>query len=108
MAAARALKPQLYPVYREARQSSSAFSVLCHGQPTLDNILFRYDEAGNPVEAKVRQEDTGRVNNHNQVTTFVLQFVNFSNARIASSMSDLLVFINSSQANVSREDFLLR
>ena len=53
MAATRALKPQLYGVYREARQSSSAFSVLCHGQPTLDNILFRYDEAGNPVEAKV-------------------------------------------------------
>ena len=53
VAAARALKPQLYGVYREARQSSSAFSVLCHGQPTLDNILFRYDEAGNPVEAKV-------------------------------------------------------
>ena len=61
MAATRALKPQLYPVYREARQSSSAFSVLCHGQPTLDNILFRYDEAGNPVEAKVGHEDT-RVN----------------------------------------------
>ena len=104
MAATRALKPQLYPVYREARQSSGAFSVLCHGQPTLDNILFRYDEAGNPVEAKVGQRSKqSRLSNN-----IVLQFVNFSNARIASSMSDLLVFINSSQANVSREDFLLR
>ena len=66
MAAARALKPQLYGVYREARQSSSAFSVLCHGQPTLDNILFRYDEAGNPVEAKVGHEVT-RVNQSNNI-----------------------------------------
>ena len=31
----------------------STFSVLCHGQPTLDNILFLYDDKGTPVDAKV-------------------------------------------------------
>merc|ERR1719342_1031519 len=36
------------------------------------------------------------------------KFVNFSNCRFGSPMSDLLVFINSSGANLSREDFLFR
>ena len=31
----------------------SAFSVLCHGQPTLENIMFLYDASGVPVDAKV-------------------------------------------------------
>jgi len=81
------MKSMLFNIYKEARQSSSVFSVLCHGQPTLDNVIFMYDQSGIPIQAK---------------------FVNFSNCRFGSPMSDLLVFINSSGANLSREDFLFR
>merc|ERR1712110_609951 len=83
----KTLRSMLYNIYKEARKSSSAFSVLCHGQPTLENIMFLYDASGVPVDAK---------------------FVNFTNTRIASSMSDVLVFLNSAEANVSRGDYFLR
>ena len=39
---------------------------------------------------------------------FFSQFVNFDNTRIASSMSDVLVFLNSAEANISRGDYFLR
>merc|ERR1719350_2155648 len=81
------MKSMLYNIYKEARQTSSPFSVLCHGQPTLENIMFLYDASGVPVDAK---------------------FVNFDNTRIASSMSDVLVFLNSAEANISRGDYFLR
>jgi len=83
----KTLRSMMFKLYKEARQSSSTFSVLCHGQPTLDNILFLYDDKGTPVDAK---------------------FVNFSNCRIATPMSDFLVFTNSNAADQSREDFMLR
>ena len=31
----------------------SLFSVMCHGLPTLENIVFLYDSEGVPVDAKV-------------------------------------------------------
>ena len=39
---------------------------------------------------------------------FSSQFVNFDKTRIASSMSDVLVFLNSAEANISRGDYFLR
>jgi len=83
----KTMRSMLYNIYKEARQISSPFSVLCHGQPTLDNIMFLYDASGVPVDVK---------------------FVNFSNTRIASSMSDVLVFLNSAEADISRGDYFLR
>eukprot|EP00092_Neocalanus_flemingeri_P006024 GFUD01006492.1.p1 GENE.GFUD01006492.1~~GFUD01006492.1.p1 ORF type:complete len:1066 (-),score=329.83 GFUD01006492.1:50-3049(-) len=83
----KTLKSMLYNIYKQARQSSSIFSVLCHGCPTVDNIVFLYNEDNVPVDAK---------------------FVDFSDARIASSVTDLHTFINTAGDNSAREDFLLR
>jgi hypothetical protein len=82
----KTLKNMLYNIYKEGRQSSSIFSVLCHGTPTVDNMVFLYNEDNVPVDAKP---------------------VNFSEARIASSMTDFHTFINTAGDN-TRDDFLLR
>jgi len=82
----KTLKGMLYNVFKEGRQSSSVFSTFCHGCPTVENFLFLYSEDGNPVDAKL---------------------VNFSNARIASSMTDFHTFVNTASDN-ARDDFLLR
>ena len=79
--------------------------MLCHGQPTLDNILFLYDDKGTPVDAKVNKFNFP---NHQTLQLYQFQFVNFSNCRIATPMSDFLVFTNSNAADQSREDFMLR
>ena len=78
--------------------------MLCHGQPTLDNILFLYDDKGTPVDAKV--SSIYQAITH--LSFYQFQFVNFSNCRIATPMSDFLVFTNSNAADQSREDFMLR
>merc|ERR1712123_434350 len=82
----KTLKHMLYNIYKEGRQSSSVFSVLCHGCPTVDNMVFPYNKDNIPVDAKL---------------------VNFSDARIASSMTDFHTFINTAGGN-TRDDFLLR
>merc|ERR1712013_56198 len=69
----KTMKNMLYNIYKEGRQSSSVFSVLCHGCPTVQNMVFLYNKEDIPVDAKL---------------------VNFSDARIASSMTDLHTFIN--------------
>merc|ERR1712013_370861 len=82
----KTMKNMLYNIYKEGRQSSSVFSVLCHGCPTVQNMVFLYNKEDIPVDAKL---------------------VNFSDARIASSMTDLHTFINTAGDN-TRDDFLLR
>merc|ERR1711990_532905 len=69
----KALSSSLYNIYKEARQSSSKLSVLCHGRPTANNILFLYNDQNIPTEAK---------------------FINFSHSCVASPLSDLLVLMN--------------
>jgi len=80
------LQPALFNLYRQARQAESALSVLCHGSPTPDKVVFLYKE-GVPVEAK---------------------FLDFSSARIASAATDLLAFIHTAGDSTAREDFLIR
>jgi len=80
------LLPALFNLYRQARQAESALSVLCHGSPTPQNVVFLYKD-GLPVEAK---------------------FLDFSRARIASAATDLLAFIHSAGDTTAREDFLIR
>lgn len=84
---AKGLKNVLYNVYKEANQSSSPFSVLCHGSPTLRNIIFLYNAEGIPVEAG---------------------FVDFSKASYSSAVTDIHLFLNTAGDNTAREDFLLR
>jgi len=83
---AKTMKNMLYNIYKEGRQSSSVFSVLCHGCPTVENMVFLYNKDNIPVDAKL---------------------VNFYDARIASSMTDFHIFINTAGDN-TRDDFLLR
>merc|ERR1719239_973140 len=80
------LLPMLFNLYRQARQAETALSVLCHGSPTPQNVVFLYKD-GVPVEAK---------------------FLDFSRARIASAATDLLAFIRSAGNSTAREDFLIR
>merc|ERR1719500_1690248 len=80
------LQPTLFNLYRQARQAESALSVLCHGSPAPQNVVFLYKD-GVPVEAK---------------------FLDFSRARIASAATDLLAFIHSAGDTTAREDFLIR
>merc|ERR1719239_10788 len=80
------LLPTLFNLYRQARQAESALSVLCHGSPTPQNVVFLYKD-GVPVEAK---------------------FLDFSRVRIASAATDLLAFIHSAGDSTAREDFLIR
>merc|ERR1711936_1382530 len=80
------LQPTLFNLYRQARQAESALSVLCHGSPSPQNVVFLYKE-GVPVEAK---------------------FLDFSRARIASAATDLLAFIHTAGDTSAREDFLIR
>merc|ERR1719167_1271949 len=80
------LQPALFNLYRQARQAESALSVLCHGSPTPDKVVFLYKE-GVPVEAK---------------------FLDFSSARIASAATDLLALIHTAGDSTAREDFLIR
>merc|ERR1719239_1492831 len=80
------LLPMLFNLYRQARQAETALSVLCHGSPSPQNVVFLYKD-GVPVEAK---------------------FLDFSRARIASAATDLLAFIHSAGDSTAREDFLIR
>jgi len=83
---AKTMSSALYGLYREAAHIESSLTVLCHGQPTLRNIVFLYKD-GIPTEAK---------------------FVDFSHARFASAATDLLTFIHSTGEVTVREDFLIR
>jgi len=83
---AKGLKRVVHNVYREAKQYSSVFSVLCHGSPSPKSIVFAYKDDV-PVDAKV---------------------VDFSSCSYSSAATDLQVFINTGGDNTAREDFLLR
>ena len=65
----------------------SKHSVLCHGRPTANNIIFLYNEENFPVEAK---------------------FINFSHSCIGSPLSDLLVLMNTAGEQTGREDWFLK
>ena len=50
-------KDRLYAIYKDAHESSSQFSVLCHGFPVQGNIMFSYHMDGparnKPKDAKL-------------------------------------------------------
>ena len=55
--AKKKLRDRLYYIYKDAHVSSSNFSVLCHGFPVQENIMFSYHSGGhlrgNPKDAKL-------------------------------------------------------
>jgi len=84
----KTLKNSLFNIYKEAESpSSSLLPVLCHGLPTLQNVLFQYGPDNLPRDAR---------------------FVNLDTAMYSSALTDLHLFINTSGENSAREDFLLR
>ena len=55
------LKDRLYHIYKDAHVSSSSFSVLCHGFPVQENIMFSYHEDG---KFRGKPKDTKLINFH--------------------------------------------
>ena len=44
---------RLYDIFKNANNSSSKFSVLCHGFPIASNIHFLYNEDKRPADVKL-------------------------------------------------------
>ena len=55
------MKDRLYHIYKDAHVSSSSFSVLCHGFPVQENIMFSYHEDG---KFRGKPKDTKLINFH--------------------------------------------
>ncbi len=51
--AQKKLGDRLYPVFQDANVCSSTFSVLCHGFPIPQKLLFRYDAGKRPIDVKL-------------------------------------------------------
>jgi len=83
----KSLKNMLVNIYKEAESTHSILPVVCHGMPTLANIVFKYSADGQPQDAK---------------------FVSLDSCVLGSGLTDLHLFINTSGDNTAREDFLLR
>ncbi len=87
--AAKKFSGQLYPIYKDAFASTSAFSVLNHGFPQPENMYFSYDSEGRPTDVKL----TG-----------------FQRARYAHAATDLQLLFSASAADRvdDQTEFLLR
>ncbi|XP_068229158.1 uncharacterized protein [Palaemon carinicauda] len=83
------IKSSVYKILEDMMKRDTAFTTLCHGDCLSNNILFRYDEDGNPSEALL---------------------LDFQIARRASLVTDLHLLLNISVYGADRkknlEDFL--
>uniref|UniRef100_A0A0P4VVZ1 CHK kinase-like domain-containing protein n=1 Tax=Scylla olivacea TaxID=85551 RepID=A0A0P4VVZ1_SCYOL len=46
----RRVKPEVWPRYKQMLERKAPFDVITHGDPWINNMFFRYDEAGQPEE----------------------------------------------------------
>uniref|UniRef100_A0A0K2TJY2 Putative LOC100164898 [Acyrthosiphon pisum] n=1 Tax=Lepeophtheirus salmonis TaxID=72036 RepID=A0A0K2TJY2_LEPSM len=88
----------LYSIFHRARTSSSPFSVLCHGRPTVECFFFQ----NNAMDKSYIQEEANTIKD--------VKFTSFENARYANAVTDLQILFNTSldPKFESQIDFLLR
>ena len=82
---------RLFNIYKEAMESSSKFSTLCHGFPTTDSFKFLYDGTVSDVPVGV-------------------EIIGFDNIRYTNAMVDLHILFGTSLGPEiqNRAQFLLR